>query len=137
MTLIDALDNLFKRYGCYYERTCNVYIDRPDGQEIMSGLMTNMRNNPPAEIEGKKIVEFRDYKSGVVLNKVDGTTSETGLPSADMLYNITEDGDVIIIRPSGTEPKIKAYVLLKASTMDEAIAYADKIDAWFSREFNA
>lgn len=137
MTLIDALDNLFNRYGCFYERTCNVYIDRPDGQEIMAGLMTNMRNNPPAEIEGKKIVEFRDYKTGVVLNKVDGTTSETGLPSADMLYNITEDGDVIIIRPSGTEPKIKAYVLLKAATMDEAIAYAEKIDAWFSREFNA
>ena len=53
-----------------------------------------------------------------------------------MLYNITEDGDVIIIRPSGTEPKIKAYVLLKAATMEEAIAYADQIDAWFSREFN-
>ena len=136
MTLIDALDNLFKRYGCYYERTCNVYIDRPDGQEIMSGLMTKMRNDPPAEIEGKKIVEFRDYKSGVVLNTIDGTKSETGLPSADMLYNITEDGDVIIIRPSGTEPKIKAYVLLKAPTMEEAIAYADQIDAWFSREFN-
>ena len=99
--------------------------------------MTNMRNNPPAEIEGKKIVEFRDYKSGVVLNKIDGTTTGTGLPSADMLYNITEDGDVIIIRPSGTEPKIKAYVLLKAATMDEAVAYAEQIDAWFSREFNA
>ncbi len=137
MTLIDALDNLFKRYGCYYERTCNVYIDRPDGQEIMAGLMTNMRSDPPAEIEGKKIVEFRDYKSGVILNKIDGTTYPTGLPGADMLYNITEDGDVIIIRPSGTEPKIKAYVLLKAATMDEAIAYADRIDAWFSREFNA
>lgn len=136
MTLIDALDNLFARYGVFYERTCNVYIDRPDGQEIMSNLMTNMRNNPPAEIEGKKIVEFRDYKTGVV-HKADGSTCGTGLPSANMLYNITEDGDVIIIRPSGTEPKIKAYVLLKAATFDEALAYAEKIDAWFCREFNA
>lgn len=137
MTLIDALDGLFKKYGVFYERTCNVYIDRPDGQEIMEKLMAELRVNPPEEIVGKKIVEARDYKNEVILNKVDGTTSPTGLPKANMLYYITADGDVIIIRPSGTEPKIKAYVLLKSDTMEAAIEYADKIDAWFQDSFKA
>ncbi len=135
MTLIDALDGLFKKYGVFYERTCSVYIDRPDGQEIMEKLMSDLRVNPPEEIVGKKIVEARDYKNEVILNKVDGTTSPTGLPKANMLYYITADGDVIIIRPSGTEPKIKAYILLKAATMEAAIEYADQIDNWFKESF--
>ncbi len=125
MTLSDALDALFERYGYFRESVTNITMDTPDGKERMAAMMASLRENPITKLGKKNIVEFRDYKSGKVVDLKSGAESETGLPSSDVLYYVTETGDVVVVRPSGTEPKVKIYVLTRGETDEGAIASAD------------
>ena len=125
MTLIDALDALFERYGYFVESVTNVIMDTPDGKERMASTMQSLRDDSPTEIGGKKIVTAADYKSGICKNLETGEKTPTGLPSSNMLCYVTEDGGTVIIRPSGTEPKIKIYVLTKGATREAAKKNAD------------
>ena len=134
MTLCDAMDALYERYGCFFEGTANIYMEGLDGIEKMKALMDRLRSNPPADLAGYRVIERRDYLLDTVLDVDTGKVTSTGLPTSNVLYYKTEANDVIIIRPSGTEPKIKINILTNGKDMDEVnakIAAYDKItDTW-------
>ena len=111
MTLSDALRELYAKYGYYAERMIDIYMEGLDGIERRKRVMGSLRDNPPKSIGGVRVMLVGDYKAGTVDNMLDGTTSPTGQPASDVLYYTLENEDKIIVRPSGTEPKIKIYVL--------------------------
>ena len=111
MTLSDALSELYKTYGLYAEKTIDIYMEGLDGIENRKKVMQNLRDNAPKAIGGVDVKSAGDYKSGEVKDLVTGEISTTGQPSSDVLYYTLVNEDKIIVRPSGTEPKIKIYVL--------------------------
>lgn len=115
LTLIDALDMLYKTYGYFGERTIDIYMEGLDGIEKRKMVMKSLRDNIPEKFGSAKVVEARDYKSGIIKNLLDNTTKNTGLEPADVLYYVLDNEDKIVVRPSGTEPKIKIYLLAHAS----------------------
>lgn len=111
MTLLDALDALYEKYGYYAESTLDVYMEGYDGAERMKRAMEKIKSTPPKFIGGASVVSIGDYGKGEFVNIESGDITPTGQPSANVLYYVLENGDKIIIRPSGTEPKIKIYIL--------------------------
>ncbi len=134
MTLADALDKLYERYGYYVEASKSIVMDGLDGSERMQKLMDDLRNDPPAEICGYAVTEFRDYLSGTVKHLASGSVEPTGLPASNVLYFKLDNDDRIVIRPSGTEPKIKVYILASADSEQLADAklseYKDYTKTW-------
>ena len=134
MTLSDALQGLYDRYGYYGEGVANIYMDGLDGIERMKKLMNDLREAPPTELAGRRIIERRDYLNDTVLDVDTGKVTSTGLPASNVLYYVTDCRDVIVIRPSGTEPKIKIYILAhddNADALNEKIeAYKKVTDTW-------
>ena len=137
MPLIDALDELFERYGYFGERVKNIQITGLDAAGQMAKIMKGLRENSPASLCGVKVAETRDYLDSTV-RRSDGSVGETGLPKTNMLYYVLENGDVYIVRPSGTEPKIKVYILSQAKTREALGAQLDALDreadAMFSKQ---
>ena len=118
MTLSDALSVLFEKYGFCLERNVEVYMEGLDGSARMAALMDGLRNNPPAEFGGVAVTLVGDYGAGTITEG--GEVRPTGLPSSNVLYYRLANGDVIVARPSGTEPKIKFYYMLEAANAAEA-----------------
>ncbi len=116
MTLIDALDELFFKYGYFREEVFSIGMSGVDAQEKMASLMKNLRENPPRSIGGKAIATVKDYLTEKALDVKTGAVTGTGLPKSDVLWYLTEDGNLIVVRPSGTEPKVKVYVLANGKT---------------------
>ena len=134
MTLYDAMQALYKRYGYYKEATVNVVMKGLDGLEKMAALMDGIRKNPPKELGGRKVVAMRDYLTEKITNLETGEITPTGLPKSNVLYFETTGGNVVVIRPSGTEPKVKIYLLVNGKceesadkTMEE---FRDSISCW-------
>ncbi len=115
MTLYDAIVELFEKYGYYKEYTVNATYKGLDGTEKMRAMMENIRNNPPKSIAGRDVLEIRDYQTETVIDVKSGEKSPTGLPVSNVLYFRTEGDNVVVIRPSGTEPKIKLYLLVNGA----------------------
>ena len=111
MTLSDALDELYKTYGLYAETMIDVYMEGLDGIEKRKRIMSGMREIPPKSFGNVAITSIGDYKDGKITNLVTGNVLATNQPSSDVLYYVLENEDKIIVRPSGTEPKIKIYIL--------------------------
>lgn len=111
MTLAQALDALYEKYGFYGEKTLNLVMPGLDGLEKMKALMAELRAQPLTEIAGTPVLRMRDYQDGSIhvigLGKVD----HTEISGSNVLYFELEDGCSFIVRPSGTEPKIKIYIL--------------------------
>ena len=125
MTLYDALQALYEKYGWYGEQTHNLVMPGLDGLEKMAALMKDLRENPPAEISGVEVVVRKDYKDGSALDCRTGEKGEMELRGSNVLRFELSDGTVILVRPSGTEPKVKVYVLTQgkdAAQRDENIA---------------
>ncbi len=118
MTLKNALDSLYSRYGNYNESGTSFYFKGSDGKEKMADMMSQLRNNPPKTIAGEEVTSVRDYLNGTITDLVSGKQEETGLPASNVLYYTTENC-VFVIRPSGTEPKIKLYFMAKGSSFEE------------------
>lgn len=119
MTLFDALNSIYQRYGYYLETNQEVYMQGIDGIEKMEKLMNTLRESAPDSLAGHKLVEFGDYLKGTIANKLTGVERSTELPSSNVISMKLDNGDVIIGRPSGTEPKIKFYYLLSGKDQDE------------------
>lgn len=119
MTLFDALNGLYEKYGYYLEANQELYMEGIDGKEKMAKLMDTFRNNAPNAIADKKIVEIGDYLKATITNTISGAVLPTNLPSSNVISFKLDKGDVIIARPSGTEPKIKFYYLLSGNSKEE------------------
>ena len=130
MTLYDALQALFEKYGHYAEKTHNLVMPGLDGLKDMAELMANLRKNPPAEISGVAVREQKDYQDGSVVRVEDGARSTMELSGSNVLRYEMADGTSIIVRPSGTEPKIKVYILTKGADAAERDANIAKYGAW-------
>ena len=114
MTLSDALEELYRRYGYYMDTTYDIYMEGLDGTERREKLMRRLRENPPRTLGGHSIVEIGDYLEGVFRRTDSGVTRPTGQPKSDVISFLTDCDDKILIRPSGTEPKVKIYLLTHA-----------------------
>ena len=119
MTLFDALNGLYEKYGYYLEANQELYMQGIDGKEKMANLMDTLRNNAPEAIANNKIVEIGDYLKATITNRINGESISTNLSSSNVISCKMENGDVVIARPSGTEPKIKFYYLLSGESKDE------------------
>lgn len=119
-TLYDALCDMYKRYGLYKEHTSNIYMEGLDGLVRMKDLMERLHSNIPSELGGEKIRFLRDYLAETITDVKTGNKTGTGLPKSDVLLYETENGNKIVIRPSGTEPKIKIYYLLHSESGNES-----------------
>ena len=118
MTLSDALEALYEKYGVYGERVIDIYMEGLDGIEKRKRIMQSLRDNAPTAIGGCTVAKVGDYKKGTVLTVATGEEATTGQPASDVLYYTLENEDKIIVRPSGTEPKIKIYILAHADDKD-------------------
>ncbi len=129
MTLSDALAELYKTYGFYSERTIDIYMEGLDGIENRKRVMQSLRDNPPASFGGIATKSVGDYKDSTVRDLRTGAVTSTGQPASDVLYYTLVNEDKIIVRPSGTEPKIKIYVLAHGedkAKLEEKVALYEK-----------
>ena len=130
MTLYDALQSLYEKYGWYGEKTHNLVMPGLDGLEKMASLMQSLRENPPAEIAGTKVVVRKDYTDGSVIDCVSGAVSQMELRGSNVLRFELSDGTTILVRPSGTEPKIKVYILTMGKDAQERDENLEKYSRW-------
>ncbi|MDR8393278.1 phospho-sugar mutase [Aliifodinibius sp. S!AR15-10] len=108
-SLFEALLDMYVEHGYFREKLVSVYKRGKTGAEEIQKMLKNYRNNPPKKLAGSKVVVIKDYKTGKEKNIKTGKTSDIDLPSSNVLQFVTEDGSIVSVRPSGTEPKIKFY----------------------------
>ena len=130
MTLFDALQALYKKYGYYGEKPHNLVMPGLDGLEKMAALMKSLRNEPPAEIAGVTVTSRRDYQDGSEIDCVSGERRAIELSGSNVLRFALADGTAILVRPSGTEPKIKVYILTQGKNEAERDERLAKYSAW-------
>ena len=130
MTLYDALQALYEKYGWYGEKTHNLVMPGLDGLDKMANLMKSLRENPPTEIAGVKVVVRKDYADGSVIDCESGVASKMELSGSNVLRFELEDGTTILVRPSGTEPKIKVYVLTIGKDISQRDENIEKYSQW-------
>ena len=116
--LVQAMHDLYERYGYYHNRTISLAYPGAEGADKMAGIMAGLREEAPKQIAGSAVEAVVDYATGV-----------NGLPSANVIEFDLEGGNKAIVRPSGTEPKIKLYIFAKGADAAEADALMDKIEA--------
>ena len=130
MTLADALEGLYEKYGWFMEKTLNLVMPGLDGLEKMKALMASLRAKPPREIGGSAVLGMRDYQNGTVSVAELGVVGKTHISGSNVLYFELEDGTSFIVRPSGTEPKIKVYILTQGADRAECEARVAKYTAF-------
>ena len=111
MTLSDALFSLYEKYGYYREGVLDLYMTGLDGIERRRKIMEKMRSEAPLSFGGVKVLSVTDHLAQKTRSLADGTVKDTGLGVSDAMYFVMENGDKVVVRPSGTEPKIKFYFL--------------------------
>lgn len=127
MTLMDAMNSLYEKYGHYSEKTLNLVMPGLDGLQKMQQLMKRLREEPPLQIGGMEVARIRDYSTGDVVVPGLGKVDVTPFYGSNVLYFELADGSSFIVRPSGTEPKIKIYLLVRGASQDEC---AEKIRSY-------
>ena len=130
MTLYDALDVLYEKYGWYGEKTHNLVMPGLDGLRDMAELMRRLKDEPPKEIAGTEVVVRKDYNDGTVCDCRTGNVTKMELSGSNVLRFELADGTTILARPSGTEPKIKVYILARGTDAADAAANVEKYGAW-------
>ena len=123
-TLYDAMLGLYEKYGYYGERTMNLVMPGLDGLRKMADLMAGLRANPPREVGGTAVTQWKDYQDGSVVNVQTGAKSAMELSGSNVLRYELADGTSVIVRPSGTEPKVKVYILAQGR---DQVDCADKV----------
>ena len=130
MTLYDALLACYEKYGYYGEKTLNLVMPGLDGLKKMAQLMADLRAKPPVEIAGVGVLQQKDYQDGSVVNVADGAKSTMELSGSNVLRYEMADGTSLIVRPSGTEPKVKVYILANDTSKEGCDAKVAKYAAW-------
>ena len=130
MTLLDALDALYTKYGYYGEKTLNLVMPGLEGMALMANLMAKLRQTPPAEIAGTTVLRQKDYQDGTERDTASGAVSPMALVGSNVLAYDLADETTIVVRPSGTEPKIKVYVLAKGKDSTDSQEKVAKYAAW-------
>ncbi|MGI6029850.1 MAG: phospho-sugar mutase [Candidatus Heteroscillospira sp.] len=130
MSLADAMESLYEKYGWFAEKTLNLVMPGLDGLEKMKNLMAELRENPPREIEGSAVLRLKDYKAGTITVPELGVMGSTPISGSNVLYFDMEDGCSFIVRPSGTEPKIKIYILARGADKAACQAKVEKYAAY-------
>ena len=132
ISLIEARKRLYEEYGVYLSKLSNFQCEGASGMERMKEIMAGLRANTPKTIGGLEVLAVTDYEVSKKTTS-DGVVSEVTLPKSDVItYNLADDASVII-RPSGTEPKIKVYYTTKGATNADAMAVYEKISAEFTK----
>ena len=116
-SLKQRLEEIYAQYGRYLNKVDSFEFPGLSGMDTMAGIMQKFRDNPPADIAGYKVVKVTDYKK----------PEETGLPAANVLIYKLENNETVVVRPSGTEPKIKIYYTTLGKDLAEAEAEEEKL----------
>ena len=130
MTLYDALQALFAKYGHYGEKTLNLVMPGLDGLKKMAALMDGLRKQPPADIGGTQVVCRKDYQDGSVVDVKTGEKTTMELSGSNVLRFELVDGTSVLVRPSGTEPKVKVYVLTRGDDQAQCDERVARYAAW-------
>ena len=133
-TLVDVMNDIYDEFGYYCNQVKSYQFEGEAGMAKMDKIMTSLRENPPKELAGERVVYIGDYKKSVAYNLDDATESKIDLPKSNVLAYKTDKGNGIIVRPSGTEPKIKAYITAigssKAASQELAERLTEQADAF-------
>ncbi len=135
ISMLQARENMYKKYGIFRHSLQSFAFEGESGMNKMNSLMQELRDNRPAEIGGLKVVSVSDYKTSETTNVATGEKTAITLPKSNVLVFDLEQGAKVVIRPSGTEPKIKSYYTAIGNTMEDAVAVEEKLKADFSRIF--
>ena len=119
MSLSQAMESLYEKYGRYAEKTLNLVMPGLDGIVKMKKLMEELRGTPPKQIAGTEVFRLRDYSDGSIRVPELGIMGQTPIKGSNVLYFELSDGTSFIVRPSGTEPKVKVYILCKGADKNE------------------
>lgn len=133
ISLLQAREKMYEKYGVFYQTLHSFTFEGESGMNKMADIMADLRNNIPAEVGGLKVIRFDDYKTGISKDIVSGTETTLTLPKSNVLAFFLEGGSKAIVRPSGTEPKIKTYFTATASTHEKAEALEAKLAGDFTK----
>jgi len=128
-SLVDVMNNIYKEFGYYCNIVESYQFEGAAGMEKMAGIMEALRQNPPKAFAGSPVTYIGDYKTGTAVYLDENREEKIDLPKSNVLAYKTADGNGVIIRPSGTEPKIKAYITAIAESSEDAKALAAKLVA--------
>ena len=120
LTLWDQMINIYEKYGYYREGQTAITMKGIDGAEKIKQILEKLRANPPKKIGIYDVIEYRDYKTGIVENYKNNKKGKTNLPTSNVLYYKLNDGAWCCVRPSGTEPKIKFYIGVKGNSLEDS-----------------
>ncbi len=126
-TLSQVIDEMYDQYGYYINKTLNFAFEGAQGMKKMQEIMTELRENTPAEIAGFKVIKVDDYLKSVSTDIVNGQKTEINLPKSNVIGFSLEGENAVIVRPSGTEPKIKLYVTAVGNSEENAKELSDKL----------
>lgn len=127
MNLVDVMNSLYEEFGFYANMVKSYTFEGASGMEKMACIMDSLRENPPKEIAGLKVLSFSDYKTSVISYADSTETDKIDLPKSNVIAFGLENSNKVIVRPSGTEPKIKAYITAVGADRNSADALADKL----------
>lgn len=127
ISLKQFMDGIYEKYGMYLNTVLNFGFEGASGMQKMADMMNDLRVNPPKEIAGVPVVKMSDYKLSVTKDTVTGEETEIKLPKSNVLSFIMPDNSKVIVRPSGTEPKIKVYITACGNSREESTAKSEKI----------
>ena len=126
-TVWDQMVELYEKYGYFKESQYSITMKGIDGAKQIEEIMNKLRSNPPKNFGELTVKEFRDYDTGKTLNLETGAEGETGLPQSNVLYFDLTNDSWCCARPSGTEPKIKFYMGVKGSSLEDAEAKLNQL----------
>lgn len=128
-SLLEVMDDIYSEFGYYCNTVSSFEFEGAAGMKKMAEIMDNLRENPPEELAGMKVVYMADYRSSIAVYAETGKTEKIDLPKSNVLSFKTNGGNGVIIRPSGTEPKIKAYITAIADSKEKSQSLADELVA--------
>ncbi|MBR2786033.1 MAG: phospho-sugar mutase [Clostridia bacterium] len=132
ISAFEQMDNIYKKYGYYKEGQTALTFKGIEGAEKIKSMMENLRKNPPMELAGLKVLEFRDYLTEEVQDFRNNTTRKTGLPKSNVLYFDLDNSSWCCVRPSGTEPKIKFYYGVCTASSEESCKSLEKLKEFWA-----